>query len=125
VRCQRGPLYLAAGAADLDSHELYEQGRYFDGRGFMLFGQTDVTRRWFLYAAANDLRPDGSEVGEYRVRCGVLGLGYRLRGAPAPGPPASSGGIEVGAECKVEDSTASDGSSVADSVLSFFINYGW
>lgn len=74
--------YVSVLFTDLRNMETTDTGRYFDGRGFEMYAQWQVRDKWWLIGGYNALEPrdDEPEVGEYRVRYGIIGGRYTLKG---------------------------------------------
>ncbi|NEX17370.1 MAG: hypothetical protein C1943_12245 [Halochromatium sp.] len=73
--------YLATVVARLQNQMTTDQGNYFDGVGWELYGQHRLGGKWWLTGGWNWLRPDGDQplAGDYRVKFAVLGLRYALQ----------------------------------------------
>lgn len=73
--------YLATVVSRLENHEATGAGIYFDGWGWEVFGRYRLYGPIWLTGGWNRLEPDGDEdqVGDYRLRYGVLGLWYSFR----------------------------------------------
>jgi outer membrane protein N len=73
--------YLATVLSRLKNHETTGAGIYFDGWGWEVFGRYRLYGPIWLTGGWNRLEPDGDEdqVGDYRLRYGVLGLWYSFR----------------------------------------------
>lgn len=74
--------YLATLLARMNNHETTNQGNYFDGWGMELYAQYRFKGNWWLTGGGNWLEPDGDQslAGDYRIKFGVIGLRYTLRG---------------------------------------------
>jgi predicted porin len=74
--------YLATVIARLLNHEATDEDNYFDGWGWELYAQYRLRGKWWLTGGWNWLRPDADQplAGDYRVKYGVLGLRYALKG---------------------------------------------
>ncbi|WP_455219155.1 porin, partial [Kaarinaea lacus] len=72
---------LATVIARLKNHETTDQGIYFYGVGWEVYGQYNVHKRWWAVAGWNILQPDSDQVlaGEYEGRYGVLEVRYTFR----------------------------------------------
>jgi len=80
-----------------------DQGVYFDGLGWEVYGNFQVTNKFWLVGGWNYLVPDTGETqaGQYRIRYGIVGLRYSLRGLDRT----------VYTELQYSDGRAADGSS--------------
>ena len=67
--------------ARLENHETTNEGVYFDGWGWEVYGNYRLTGPLWLVAGWNLLEPDSGEgqAGDYRLHYGVLGLWYSFR----------------------------------------------
>jgi outer membrane protein N len=70
--------YAGATFSHLKNHMTTDENRYINADGMELYTQYEFTRRWWLVAGGNYLRPDPDDpdAGEYQVLYGVLGLRY-------------------------------------------------
>lgn len=73
--------YVSFLLTDLRNMEITDTGRYFDGRGFEMYAQWEVRKKWWLIGGYNSLEPteEDPEVGEYRVRYGIIGGRYSIK----------------------------------------------
>ena len=73
--------YLASIVARLKNHETTDEGNYFDGWGWEVYGHYNLYRRWWTTAGWNILEPDSdqTQAGDYNVKYGVIGLRYSFR----------------------------------------------
>lgn len=71
-----GPV-AALVATRFRQHERDDQGRLFDGYGFEIYARHDW-HRFRLEGGWNELQPDHEHPGSFRVRYGVVTLGYRF-----------------------------------------------
>jgi predicted porin len=73
--------YLGTVVARLENHETTNEGIYFDGWGWEVYGNYRLTGPLWLVVGWNLLEPDSGEgqAGDYRLRYGVLGLWYSFR----------------------------------------------
>ena len=73
---------VATVVARLLNHEATDEFQYFDGWGWELYAQYQLTQRWFLVGGWNWLRPDNGQpqAGEFEVKYALLEVRYTLRG---------------------------------------------
>ncbi len=112
VRYRADRLYAAGSYSVLKRHEVDDLGRRFNGNGFELAVRFDLTDRVWLEGGYNDLQPDSDHPGDYLVRLGVGNVVYRFGDASR----VFFGG-------KIEGSTRSDGSDLAEHAIAFGLNY--
>lgn len=81
VRWYNEDWYLGALASRLKNHEVTDKGIYFDGKGWELYGQRRVYKRWWVVAGWNALTPDSNQLqaGKFKIDYGILGLRYSIR----------------------------------------------
>jgi len=74
--------YLGTTLARLENHETTDEGVYFDGWGWEVFGSYNFSNRWWVVGGWNVLEPDNDQpqAGAYRIRYGVAGLRYTFDG---------------------------------------------
>ena len=74
--------YLGSVVSRLKNHETTDEGQYFDGWGWEVYGQYQLRDRIWVTGGWNVLRPDSDDTnaGDYRVQYGVIGLRYALDG---------------------------------------------
>ncbi|MFA6957273.1 MAG: porin [Thermoanaerobaculia bacterium] len=109
-----GHLYVGATYADLENHERDDTGVFFSGRGFEFFTRYYVTERSAIEGVFNDLEPDDSYDGQYRLRYFAATYSYRY---------AKSSVIYAG--YKSEQSRAADGSDLQNDVFGLGFNYSF
>ncbi len=70
--------YLGTTLARLENHETTNEGVYFDGWGWEVFGSYNISNRWWVVGGWNALEADNdqAQAGAYRIRYGVAGLRY-------------------------------------------------
>ena len=69
--------YLGTVVSRLLNHETTDQGTYFDGWGWEVYGQYQLREKIWLTGGWNYLRPDSDRLsGDYEIKYGVLGLRY-------------------------------------------------
>lgn len=69
--------YLGTVASRLLNQQTTDQGTYFDGWGWEVYGQYQLREKIWLTGGWNYLRPDSDPLsGDYEVKYGVLGLRY-------------------------------------------------
>lgn len=110
---ERPRLYVGMTLSNLDNHERDDTGAWFSGEGFELFARYYLTDRSAIETVINDLDPDDSYGGKYRVRYGTAVFSYRY---------AKSSVVYAG--YKVEESRDADGDERAD-VIGLGINYSF
>lgn len=68
--------YAGAVLGGYKNHETTDQGVYFDGWGGELYGQYQLSNRWWLVGAYNVLEPDGDQpqAGAFRKKYAVAGV---------------------------------------------------
>ena len=58
-----------------------DQGKYFDGWGWEVYGQYQLREKVWLTGGWNYLRPDSDQLsGDYEIKYGVIGLRYSQDG---------------------------------------------
>ncbi|MCG6898481.1 MAG: porin [Gammaproteobacteria bacterium] len=73
--------YLGTVVSRLLNHETTDQGTYFDGWGWEVYGQYQLREKIWLTGGWNYLRPDSDRLsGDYEVKYGVIGLRYSQDG---------------------------------------------
>ena len=74
--------FVGAVYSQLDNIETTDQQKYFNGKGFEIFGQWQFKDRWWLLGGANQLTPDdeSTQAGEYEISYAVLGTRYTFDG---------------------------------------------
>ena len=110
---ERKRFYAGVTWADLDNHERDDAGIWFSGRGLEIFTRDYLTDRTAIEAVFNDLDPDDSYAGSYRLRYGAATWSYRY-----------AKGSVIYAGYKVERSRDADGSGHRD-VFGLGINYSF
>jgi predicted porin len=70
--------YVGWVLARMRNHETTDEGIYFDGWGSELYGQYQLSDRFWFVGGYNALEPDSGQAkaGDYRVRYSVVGLRY-------------------------------------------------
>jgi len=69
--------YLGTVVSRLLNQDTTDQGTYFDGWGWEVYGQYQLREKIWLTGGWNYLRPDSDRLsGDYEVKYGVLGLRY-------------------------------------------------
>lgn len=70
--------YAGAVLGDFKNHEVTDQGIYFEGWGGEIYGQYQLSNRWWLVGGYNTLEPDSdqSQAGAYRVKYAVAGVRF-------------------------------------------------
>jgi hypothetical protein len=70
--------YASSVVSRLLNHETTDQGKYFDGWGWEVYGQYQLRDRIWITGGWNVLRPDSNDAnaGDFRVQYGVIGLRY-------------------------------------------------
>jgi hypothetical protein len=109
-----GHLYVGATYADLENHERDNTGVFFSGRGLELFTRYYLTERSAIEGVFNDLEPDDSYDGRYRLRYLAGTFSYRY---------AKSSVIYAG--YKSDQSRAADGSDLRNDVFGLGFNYSF
>ena len=73
--------YAGTVVSRLDNHETTGQGIYFDGTGWEVYSQYQVSGPWWAIAGWNILEPDSGETqaGAFKIRYGVLGVRYSFQ----------------------------------------------
>lgn len=73
--------YLGTVVARLRNHETTDQGHYFDGFGWELYGQRRLRGKWWGTFGWNWLEPAPGQplAGDYRLKYGVVGVRYALK----------------------------------------------
>jgi predicted porin len=74
--------YASSVVSRLLNHETTDEGQYFDGWGWEVYGQYQLRDRIWVTGGWNVLRPDSDDTnaGDYRVQYGVIGLRYAPEG---------------------------------------------
>jgi outer membrane protein N len=73
--------YLGTVVSRLLNQDTTDQGTYFDGWGWEVYGQYQLREKIWLTGGWNYLRPDSDRLsGDYEVKYGVLGLRYSHEG---------------------------------------------
>jgi predicted porin len=73
--------YLGTVVSRLLNMETTDQGKYFDGWGWEVYGQYQLRDKIWLTGGWNYLRPDSDRVsGDYEIKYGVIGLRYSQDG---------------------------------------------
>ncbi len=71
--------YLGTVVARLLNQDTTDEGIYFDGWGWEVYGQYQLRERIWLTGGWNYLRPDSDQAsGDYLIKYGVIGLHYSL-----------------------------------------------
>lgn len=111
---ERPRLYVGMTYADLENHERDDTGTFFSGRGIEVFSRYRLTDRWAVEGVFNDLEPDDSYDGQYRLRyfAGTFSYVY-----------AKNSTIYAG--YKADLTRAADGSDVRNDVFGMGINYSF
>ena len=70
--------YASSVVSRLLNHETTDEGKYFDGWGWEVYGQYQLRDRIWITGGWNVLRPDSDAAlaGDFRVQYGVIGLRY-------------------------------------------------
>jgi predicted porin len=69
--------YLGTVVSRLLNQQTTDQGKYFDGWGWEVYGQYQLREKIWLTGGWNYLRPDSDRFsGDYEIKYGVLGLRY-------------------------------------------------
>lgn len=70
--------YLGSTLSFLEDQETTDEGIYFDGWGWEVFGSYNIRKKWWLVGGWNSLQPyrKESQAKNYRIRYGVVGLRY-------------------------------------------------
>lgn len=69
--------YLGTVVSRLLNHDTTDQGTYFDGWGWEVYGQYQLREKIWLTGGWNYLRPDSDPLnGDYEIKYGVIGLRY-------------------------------------------------
>jgi predicted porin/uncharacterized coiled-coil protein SlyX len=77
VSYDRPRLYLGATYMDMTNHERDDAGVFFSGRGLEIFARYHLTDRTAIEGVFNDLDPDESYAGGYRLRYLATTMSYR------------------------------------------------
>jgi len=111
---ERTRLYVGATWTDLENHERDNDGVFFSGRGLEIFSRYYLTERVAVEGVYNDLDPDSSYDGQYRLRYFAGTFSYKY---------AKSSVIYAG--YKLEDSHAADGSELRNDTFGLGFNYSF
>jgi len=111
---ERPRLYVGATWTDLENHERDDNGEFFSGRGLEFFSRYYLTERVAVEGVYNDLDPDSSYDGQYRLRYFAGTFSYKY---------AKSSVIYAG--YKLEDSHAADGSDLRNDTFGLGFNYSF
>ena len=69
--------YLGTVVSRLLNQETTDEGKYFDGWGWEVYGQYQLREKIWLTGGWNYLRPDSDRLsGDYEIKYGVIGLRY-------------------------------------------------
>ena len=80
VRYQKNRLYLGANYSRFRNHETDELDRFFGGDSVILFASYFVIPdRLVIAAELDDVKPESSHPGQYRVRFATIGASYSLK----------------------------------------------
>jgi len=80
IRYQNDRLYLAANYSRFRSHEFDDLERYFDGDSFIFLAYYYlIPDRLIITAEFDDVSPESSHPGQYRVRFTTVGASYALQ----------------------------------------------
>ena len=73
--------YLASVVARLKNHETTDEGSYFDGWGWEVYGHYNLHKQWWAVAGWNILEPDSdqTQAGDFNVKYGVIGIRYSFK----------------------------------------------
>lgn len=74
--------YIGTIVSRLKNHETTGKDIYFDGKGWEVYGQYRVFKKWWAVAGWNRLEPDSGEIqaGEFNIDYGVIGMRYSFQG---------------------------------------------
>jgi len=73
--------YLGTVVSRLLNQDTTDQGTYFDGWGWEVYGQYQLREKIWLTGGWNYLRPDSDPLsGDYEIKYGVIGLRYSQDG---------------------------------------------
>jgi predicted porin len=112
LRYRADRFYAATTLSISEQHEVDDLGRRFDATGFELALRYYANDQLAFEAGYNDLRPDSSHPGDFRLRFGVGYVVYNF-----------GGGSRVFGGFKWEDSRNSDGSKRFSSAFATGLNY--
>jgi predicted porin len=80
IRYQKDRLYVATTYSRFNQHEFDDLGRFFDGDGAMFIVYFYlIPDRLAIAAEWDDVNPDSSHPGQYRIRFTTIGASYALR----------------------------------------------
>ena len=112
IRFRSDRFYAGSTYSILEQHEVDDLGRRFDGRGFELALRQHVAERVWIEGVFNDLSPDDSHPGGYRIRFGAANVVYNFGVAS-----------RLFAGYKVEGSRRSDRTDLTKSTFAAGLNY--
>jgi len=110
----RPGLYVGATYTDLENHERDDTGAFFSGRGLEIFSRYYLTEQWAVEGVFNDLDPDGSYDGQYRLRYFAGTFSYMY---------AKSSVIYAG--YRLDHGRAADGSDLRNDTFGLGFNYSF
>jgi outer membrane protein N len=107
--------YLGTVVARLLNQETTDEGMYFDGWGWEVYGQYQLRKKIWLTGGWNYLRPDSDQSsGDYMIKYGVSGLHYSLNESQD----------KVYANVQFNDGRLADGQAL-DNVFTIGIQWGF
>jgi predicted porin len=110
----RPGLYVGVTWTDLENHERDDTGAFFSGHGLEVFTRYYLTGQVAVEAVYNQLVPDGSYDGRYKLRYGAGTFSYKYAKSSV-----------IYASYKLEHSRAADGSDLRNDTFGLGFNYSF